>query len=46
MATVYLRNVPDEVAGRLEILARQEGMSVNAFAVRELTEAAKRATNA
>ena len=45
MRTLYLRNVPDEVGERLERLARKEGMSLAAFAVRELTEAARRAEN-
>ncbi|MFH5823751.1 hypothetical protein [Georgenia sp. AZ-5] len=46
MRTLYLRNVPDEVADNLEVLARRERMSVSAFAVRELTAAAARASNA
>lgn len=45
MRTLYLRNVPDEVAGRLERLAAREGLSMSAFAVRELAEAARRAEN-
>lgn len=45
MRTLYLRNVPDDVARRLEVLARREGMSVNAFAVRELAETSRRADN-
>jgi plasmid stability protein len=44
--TLYIRNVPDEVAERIERLASRDGMSVNAFVVRELTEAARRAENA
>lgn len=44
--TLYLRNVPDEVAERLDRLARQEGMSTSAFSVRELTLVARRADNA
>jgi plasmid stability protein len=43
--TLYIRNVPDEVAERLERLASQEGLSVNAFVVKELSEAARRADN-
>lgn len=43
--TLYLRNVPDEVGERLERLAAREGMSLSAFAVRELTLAARRADN-
>jgi plasmid stability protein len=45
MPTLYLRNVPDEVTERLAALAAREGMSVSSFAVRELTEAARRADN-
>jgi plasmid stability protein len=45
MATLYLRNVPDEVSERLRALAAREGLSVGAFAVRELTEASRRADN-
>ena len=44
--TLYLRNVPDEVSERLATLAAREGVSVSAFALRELTEAARRADNA
>jgi plasmid stability protein len=43
--TLYIRNVPDEVAERLERLASREGLSVNAFVVKELSEAARRADN-
>lgn len=46
MKTLYLRNVPDEVIERLEVLAKREGMSVSAFAVQELTESSRRANNA
>lgn len=45
MATLYLRNVPDVVVDRLQRLAAREGASVNAIAVRELTESSKRADN-
>jgi plasmid stability protein len=45
MKTLYLRNVPDEVIERLERLAASDGMSVAAIAVRELTEASRRADN-
>lgn len=45
MATLYLRNVPDSVTERLAVLAEREGMSVSAFAVRELGEVARRADN-
>jgi len=43
MSTLYLRNVPDTVSERLAALAAREGMSVSAFAVRELAEASRRA---
>ena len=43
--TLYLRNVPDEVAERLERLAERAGMSLNAFAVQELTRVSRRADN-
>jgi hypothetical protein len=45
MKTLYLRNVPAEVAEGLEELAARAGMSVSAFAVRELAEVALRARN-
>ena len=45
MRTLYLRNVPDDVAARLEALAVREGLSLSALAVRELAEAARRADN-
>jgi hypothetical protein len=45
MRTLYLRNVPDEVAERLERLADAEGVSVNALAVRELALISRRADN-
>jgi plasmid stability protein len=45
MKTLYLRNVPDDVGRRLEALADREGLSVSAFAVRELGEIARRADN-
>ena len=43
--TIYLRNVPDDVADRLERMARRAGMSLSAFTVRELGEVAVRADN-
>jgi plasmid stability protein len=46
MKTLYLRNVPDDVSERLAALAAREGVSVSVFAVRELTEASRRADNA
>lgn len=45
MRTLYLRNVPDEVVERLERLAAGAGMSVSAFAGRELADVARRADN-
>jgi plasmid stability protein len=44
--TLYLRNVPDDVAERLERLAARESMSVNALAVRELARISRRVDNA
>jgi len=45
MKTLYLRNVPDDVSERLASLAAREGLSVSSFAVRELSNAARRAGN-
>ena len=45
MRTLYVRNVPDEVGERLERLAAREGMSLSAFAARELAQVAQRANN-
>lgn len=45
MRTLYLRNVPDEVVARLELLAARDAMSVGAVAVRELTDVSRRADN-
>ena len=45
MNTLYLRNVPDDVVRRLEKLAALQGTSVNSLAVRELSNAARRADN-
>ncbi len=45
MRTLYLRNVPDEVGERLERLAEREGMSLSAFASRELAAISRRADN-
>jgi hypothetical protein len=45
MRTLYLRNVPDEVAQRLERLAARDATSVGAVAVRELSEVSRRADN-
>jgi hypothetical protein len=46
MKTLYLRNVPDDVAERLERMARRAGLSLNTFAVRELAEISRQADNA
>jgi hypothetical protein len=46
MRTLYLRNVPDDVAEALEELARRESMSVSSLAVRELTAAVAFRANA
>ena len=40
-----MRNVPDEVGERLERLAAREGMSLSAFAARELALVSRRADN-
>lgn len=45
MRTLYLRNVPDDVVGRLERLAAADGTSVGAVAVRELADVSRRADN-
>ncbi len=41
MATLYLRNVPDDVVRRLRVLAARNRMSVSAAALRELDEATR-----
>lgn len=46
MRTLYLRNVPDEVGERLERLAAREGLSLSAYAARELAVISRRADNA
>ena len=45
MRTLYIRNVPDDVAERLKRMAARRGVSLNALAVRELTEVAGRSDN-
>ena len=45
MTTLSLYNVPDDVAENLAALAEREGMSLNAFAVRELARLTRRARN-
>jgi hypothetical protein len=44
--TLYLRIVPLDVVERHERLAERAGLSLTAFAVRELAEASRRAENA
>ncbi len=46
MRTLYLRNVPDEVAERLERMAAASGTSVNSIAIRELAASSRRVDNA
>ncbi len=46
MSTLYLRDVPESVRDGLAELAAREGISVSAFAIRELAQVAKRANNA
>lgn len=46
MATLYVRNLPADVMSALQELARRERVSVNALAVRELAEVARRVSNA
>lgn len=46
MLTLCIRHVPDEVAARLEKLAARAGLPLSTFALRELTESARRADNA
>lgn len=45
MKTLYLRNVPDDVSAGLAVLAAREGLTVSSFALRELSQAARRADN-
>lgn len=46
MRSLCLRNVPDDVMARLERLARAAGISVTAFAIRELDAATRWVGNA
>lgn len=46
MRTLYVRNVPDDVAERLEQVAQREGLSVNAVVVRQLESLARTSRNA
>jgi hypothetical protein len=41
MRTLHLRNVPDELVQRLERLAERQSTSVNAVAVRLLSESTR-----
>lgn len=45
MKTLYLRNVPEDVVRRLQLLADRDGTSVGALAVRELSDVSRRADN-
>ena len=42
MATLHIRNVPDDVYGRLKNRAKREGTSLNHEALAALEEAARR----
>jgi hypothetical protein len=44
--TLYIRHVPDDVAERLEQLARRAGLPLSTFALQELCETSRRADNA
>lgn len=46
MTTVYIRDVPEEVAETLKARAAQEGKSLSAYIGSELTKIASRPTNA
>ena len=46
MRSLQLRNVPDDVIAGLERLAEQAGVSINAFAIGELSQVARRIDNA
>lgn len=45
MATLYIRDVSDEVAATLKERAAAEGMSLSAYVASELTKIAARPTN-
>jgi plasmid stability protein len=45
MATLYVRDVPSDVADVLKKRAATEGMSLSAYVVAELSRVAARATN-
>lgn len=46
MATLYIRDVPDDVAQVLKDRATERGESLSVFATRELSKVARRPTNA
>ncbi|SEB02188.1 MULTISPECIES: hypothetical protein [unclassified Mycobacterium] len=46
MRSLEIRNVPDDLMERLELLARASNTSVEAVAIRELEMATRRADNA
>ena len=46
MKTLHLRNVPDEMTSRLQGMANRAGLSLTAFAVRELADVARQSNNA
>ncbi len=45
MATIYVRDVPEDIATRLTELARTQNTSVQSLALRELTALARRSRN-
>lgn len=46
MTTLYIRDVPPDVAETLKDRAAAEGQSLSAYVVRQLTQIAQRPTNA
>lgn len=46
MRTIYIRNIPDDVAERLEAMAKDRRMSLSALAAETLVQASNRADNA
>lgn len=45
MATIYVRDVPDDVAAQLAEVAKEKKTSVQALALKELTAYARRSRN-
>lgn len=45
MATIYVRDVPEDVAARLAEVAKEQRTSVQAIALREITAFARRSRN-